>query len=625
MTHSSCRILFVIALALGLTGLLVGTVAQAVTTFPPGFAQTAVFTGHTKPVSVRFAPNGQIFVGEQNGLVWAYDNLNDTTATLVIDVSVEVHSFWDRGMLGLAVDPAYPARPYLYIFYAHNVDENGVGPRWFDPDDPLNPNDICPTPPGANVDGCVIYGRLSRVIVDTTTMTGVEDPLLDGNWCQQFSSHSTGDLVFGGDGMLYAAAGEGASFLSADFGQFGSPTGEAGVPINPCGDPPDGVGEFPAPPHDVTGEGGALRSQDLLTPADRTDLIVPDPTSFDGTILRLDVSDESELPKVPADNPLAGGTVLDDDYIIAMGLRSPYRMAWRPGTGELWLGEVGWFSWEEINRVGDVLGEIENFGWPCYSGDNIGSAIELGYDQQTLCIDLYADNIPPGLTTTAPYYAYHHDEQVVDGEECITGSSSVSGIAFYAGANYPSDYVEALAFADSSRRCVWTMFTPPGGDPDKTDILALVSNATGQVVDVQMAPDGNLYYVEYQLDNTGKVWRVQYTPTNDPPLVYITQPLDGSRYVLSESIDFSGSASDTEDGDLTASLAWTSSIDGSIGTGGSFSTSSLSLGLHTITAQTTDSGSALGSSSILIQVVEEQIFADGFESGDTGAWSGVQN
>ncbi len=244
--------------------------------------------------------------------------------------------------------------------------------------------------------------------------------------------------------------------------------------------------------------------------------------------------------------------------------------------------------------MGDVLGDVENFGWPCYEGDNTGSAIEFGYDQQTLCIDLYADNIPPGLTTTAPYYAYHHDEQVVDGEECITGSSSVGGIAFYTGANYPSNYAEALAFADSSRRCVWTMFTPPGGDPDKTDILALVSNAPGRVVDVQMAPDGNLYYVEYQLDNTGKVWRVEYTLTNDPPLVYITSLWTDPGSSPATSIDMAGSASDTEDGDLTASLAWTSSIDGSIGTGGSFSISTLSLGLHTITAQTTDSGSARG-------------------------------
>jgi len=107
-------------------------------------------------------------------------------------------------------------------------------------------------------------------------------------------------------------------------------------------------------------------------------------------------------------------------------------------------------------------------------------------------------------------------------------------------------------------------------------------------------------------------------------LVYITQPLDGVRFVSGTSIDFAGSASDTEDGDLTSSLAWTSSIDGPIGTGGSFSTSALSLGLHTITAQTTDSGSAVGSDSIIVHV-EEELFADGFESGDTSAWSGVQN
>lgn len=313
------------------TRLLVGVAAQAVTTFPRGFAQTAIFTGHTKPVGVRFAANGQIFVGEQNGLIWVYENLNDATATLVIDVSIHVHSFLDRGMLGMAIDLLYPARPYLYILYSHNADENGVGPRWFNPDYPLNPDDTCPTPPGPTVDGCVIYGHLSRVVVEPTNMTGVEEPLLQSNWCQQFPSHSVGDLVFGEDGMLYASAGEGASFIFPDVGQGGSPTGEAGVPINPCGDPPDGIGEFPPPPDGVTAEGGALRSQDILTPADRTDLTIPDPTSFDGTILRLDVSDENELPKAPSDNPLSGGNVLDDNYIIAIGLRNPYRMAWRPG------------------------------------------------------------------------------------------------------------------------------------------------------------------------------------------------------------------------------------------------------------------------------------------------------
>lgn len=60
-------------------------------------------------------------------------------------------------------------------------------------------------------------------------------------------------------------------------------------------------------------------------------------------------------------------------------------------------------------------------------------------------------------------------------------------------------------------------------------------------------------------------------------------------------------ASDTEGGDLTASLVWTSDIDDQIGTGGSFSTT-LSDGSHTITASVTDSGGKTGNDSISITV-----------------------
>ncbi|MGD9050160.1 MAG: Ig-like domain-containing protein, partial [Anaerolineae bacterium] len=60
------------------------------------------------------------------------------------------------------------------------------------------------------------------------------------------------------------------------------------------------------------------------------------------------------------------------------------------------------------------------------------------------------------------------------------------------------------------------------------------------------------------------------------PVVTITAPLDGATYNEGDSISFAGSANDAEDGDLTASLAWVSDLDGSIGTGGSFSDSTLS-------------------------------------------------
>jgi len=90
---------------------------------------------------------------------------------------------------------------------------------------------------------------------------------------------------------------------------------------------------------------------------------------------------------------------------------------------------------------------------------------------------------------------------------------------------------------------------------------------------------------------------------NEPPTatVSITSPTDGSTFDLGATILFEGTASDTEDGNLTASLVWTSNIDSQIGTGGSFSTT-LSDGTHTITAMVTGSDGATGSDSIIITV-----------------------
>ena len=90
-------------------------------------------------------------------------------------------------------------------------------------------------------------------------------------------------------------------------------------------------------------------------------------------------------------------------------------------------------------------------------------------------------------------------------------------------------------------------------------------------------------------------------PVNDTPVVSITSPADGSTFDSGATILFEGTASDTEDGDLTASLVWTSDLDGQIGTGGSFSTT-LSDGKHTITASATDSDGATGSAPISITV-----------------------
>ncbi|MCP5004425.1 MAG: hypothetical protein GY941_10895, partial [Planctomycetes bacterium] len=76
---------------------------------------------------------------------------------------------------------------------------------------------------------------------------------------------------------------------------------------------------------------------------------------------------------------------------------------------------------------------------------------------------------------------------------------------------------------------------------------------------------------------------------NGGPSVSITSPADGTGVNDGTSITFIGTASDVEDGDLTSSVSWSSSLDGALGSGGSVA-STLSVGTHTITASVSDSG-----------------------------------
>ena len=138
----------------------------------------------------------------------------------------------------MALDPEFPANPYVYVLYTydHELGSPSPAPRWGTPGVYSDP---CPTPPGATADGCVVSGRLSRLTASGNTMTGSEQVLVE-DWCQQYPSHSVGAVEFGRDGALYASGGDGASFNFADWGQDGAP-------LNPCGDPPGGVGRHARP------------------------------------------------------------------------------------------------------------------------------------------------------------------------------------------------------------------------------------------------------------------------------------------------------------------------------------------------------------------------------------------
>ena len=517
--------------------------AGSASTVPTGFHEAMVISGRTEPTAVRFSHNDdKVFVAEKSGLLWVYAGVSDPGPKLVIDLRASVYDFWDRGMLGLAVDPQYPVRPYVYVLYTHDTWPPG-DPRFGDPTQPRwgtglpNPStsDPCPTPPGATTGGCVVYGRLSRITIDQQTMLGTEQVLLEGNWCQQFPSHSIGDLLFGDDGYLYASAGEGASFSDTDIGLFGTPP-------NPCGDPTNGGG--------TASEGGSLRSQDILTSGD--------PTSFDGSVLRLDVS---SIPvRAPSDNPLVGVGAPDDDFIVATGLRNPFRMTHRPGTAEIWIGDVGENHWEEINRITSPSAlPVEDFGWPCYEGGNGVNEQRIFHAQQTLCQRIYGNAGPPlpsYVSMVPSYYAYNHDNPIVSGGDlCPTGSSAIAGMFFNTGTAFPAHYQNALIFEDATRQCIYAMIAGTNGLPDPTKIENLVSNATGEIVDLQKGPDGALYYVEF---DHGQVYRVSYSTGNQPPTARVSAtPSNGTAPL---TVSFSAAAStDPEDG---SNLSYSWDLDG---------------------------------------------------------------
>lgn len=517
-TRVRARLLLSVLIAFGLLAL--GPAPPARAAVPAGFRDFTVLSGLSAPTSVEFASDGRVFIAEKSGIIKLFDSLDDTTPTVFADLRTNVYNSSDRGLLGLALHPQFPTNPGVYVLYTYDGDIGGPAPKY---GTASATNDNCP------IAECIVSGRLSRLTASGNVTTGPEQVLVS-DWCQQYTSHSIGALGFGPDGALYASAGDGASFNTVDYGQLGNPA-------NPCGDPPTPAGTAATSP---TAEGGALRSQDLRTGGD--------PVGLDGTVIRIDPATGAGV----AGNPLAASSDPNARRIIASGLRNPFRFTFRPGTEELYIGEVGWNSHEAVERIADVNdATAENFGWPCYEGPNRQS----GYDgaNVNLCENLYAS---PGAQTQ-PFFAWAHSSEVVPGDACGTGSSSASGIAFYAGGGgYPASYDGALFFSDYSRDCIWSIPRGAGGALDPAARQRFVLDASGPV-DLTAGPGGELYYLGI---NTGTLHRIGYSAGNQTPFAELSAtPTSGNPPL---TVAFSAAASNDPDPGDPLTYAWDLDSDG---------------------------------------------------------------
>lgn len=218
-----------------------------------------------------------------------------------------------------------------------------------------------------------------------------------------------------------------------------------------------------------------------------------------GKILRINPDGS-----VPADNPFAGqpGKL---GAIWAYGFRNPWRFQFDSATGRLFGGDVGDFSWEELNRI--VKGG--NYGWPLAEGRCTANCTGL--------ID--------------PIHTYPHNG----------ASASVTAGPVYRGTMFPSQYQGRLFFGDYAQGFLKTAQLDAAGNVTSvTDFDAVA----GSVVDMKVAADGSLYYLNYF---PGELYRITYNTASHAPIAQasanVTKGIEPLR------VRFSSAGSSDPDGD----------------------------------------------------------------------------
>lgn len=212
-----------------------------------------------------------------------------------------------------------------------------------------------------------------------------------------------------------------------------------------------------------TGDGGSYNRVD-----DRIWRVM-DVDSLSGKVIRIDPITGKGLPNNPYYN---GDPDANRSKVYQSGIRNSWRMTVCKTTGKVYLGEVGWNSFEEINTGGSGA----NFGWPYYEGKGV--------------LDAYADTPEgeswkaQGVSVTSPLYEISHASTGIDA--IVLGDKLSSNY-------YGSKYKDNLFFNEFGRGTVRHLSLDSSGNVDAVDVFA---TGAKQVVSIQEGPDGILYYCD---------------------------------------------------------------------------------------------------------------------------------
>src|SRR6266540_362546 len=194
----------VVAATLGGALLAPAAVAQS-TDLPAQFTQdTVIASGLVDPTNIVFASDGRIFIAEKKGRVRVYKD-GALLPTPLIDLSDRVNDYFDRGLLGIALDPNFTNNGYVYLLYVYEDDVNRYTTGK--------------------------TSRLARYTIQGDVASPSSEVILLGHWvasgCDQFPagydclpaesfSHSVGNVIFAPDATLFLTQGDASSFSVVD-------------------------------------------------------------------------------------------------------------------------------------------------------------------------------------------------------------------------------------------------------------------------------------------------------------------------------------------------------------------------------------------------------------------------
>jgi glucose/arabinose dehydrogenase len=284
-----------------------------------------------------------------------------------------------------------------------------------------------------------LHNRVSRFTASgDVAVAGSETVLLDLNNLTSATNHNAGAMHFGPDGKLYIAVGENATASNAQ--TLGN----------------------------------------LL-----------------GKMLRIN-SDGS----IPSDNPFFATAMGNNRAIWALGLRNPFTFAFQPGSGRLFINDVGQNTVEEIND--GIAGS--NYGWPDSEGPTTNG------------------------NHRGPSYFYGR------GSTLFTGCA-ITGGAFYdpAVGQFPVQYVGRYFFADYCGGWIDSL------DPASPTTATNFASGIASPVDLKVGPDGSLYYLAR--GSGGVVVRITYTGDAAPS---ISQHPISQTVAIGQPVTFSVSATGSQ-------------------------------------------------------------------------------